>query len=60
MRCSRHVVSGGKSKSAYRVLVGRHKKCRLLGKARLWWENNIKIYLEKYDRVAVVDCIGLE
>jgi hypothetical protein len=41
--CSRYEERRG----AYRVVVGKHDRKRPLGRPRRWWENNIKIDLQK-------------
>jgi hypothetical protein len=35
----------GERESLYRVLVGKHEWKRPLGRLRLRWKNNIKMYL---------------
>jgi hypothetical protein len=40
-----HVARMGDRRSAYRVLVGRPDGKRSLGRLRLRWENEIKMYL---------------
>ncbi|KAJ4433369.1 hypothetical protein ANN_15628 [Periplaneta americana] len=42
-----HVARMGESKNAYRVLVGKPKGRRPLGRGRRSWENNIKMDLRK-------------
>jgi hypothetical protein len=46
MRWMEHVVRIGR-RGAYRVLVGRSKGKRPLGKPRHIWKNNIKMYLQE-------------
>jgi hypothetical protein len=46
MRWARHVACGGEKKGAYRVLVGKPEGKKLLGRARLRWEHNIKMDLQ--------------
>jgi hypothetical protein len=43
MRWAGHVACMGEGRGVYRVLVGRSKGKRLLGRPRRSWENNIKI-----------------
>jgi hypothetical protein len=45
MRWVGHVAHMGKGRSVYRVLVGRQKSKRPLGRPRHRWEDNIKLDL---------------
>jgi len=45
MRWAGHVVRMGERRGVYRVLVGKPEGKRPLGRPRLRWEDNIKIYL---------------
>jgi hypothetical protein len=45
MRWAGHVVCMGERRGVYRVSVGKPEGKRPLGRPRLRWENNIKIYL---------------
>jgi hypothetical protein len=45
MRWAGHVALMVERRGVYRVLVGKPEGKRPLGKPRLRWENNIKIYL---------------
>jgi hypothetical protein len=47
MRWAGHVAHGGEKRNAYRVLVGRSKGKKLLGRPRFGWEDNIKIYVKE-------------
>jgi hypothetical protein len=47
MRLAGHVARIGGCRSAYRVLVGRPKGKRPLGRPRRRWEDNIKTDLEE-------------
>jgi hypothetical protein len=47
MRWAGHVAHMGEGRGAYRVLVGRPKGKRPLGRPRRRWEDNIKMYLEE-------------
>jgi hypothetical protein len=42
-----HVACMGKGRGVYRVLVGRPKRKRPLGRPRHRWEDNIKMYLRE-------------
>jgi hypothetical protein len=42
-----HVTRVGKGRGVYRVLVGRPKGKRPLGRPRHGWEDNIKLYLRE-------------
>ncbi|KAJ4450972.1 hypothetical protein ANN_02407 [Periplaneta americana] len=57
LRWAGHVARMGESRNAYRVLVGRPKGKRPLGRPRRRWEDNIKMYLRKvrYDDREWVD-----
>jgi hypothetical protein len=37
----------GDSRGVYRVMVGKSEGKRLLGRPRLRWEDNIKMYLQE-------------
>jgi hypothetical protein len=39
----KHVVRMGKSRSAYRVSMGKTERNKPLGRARYRWENNIRM-----------------
>jgi hypothetical protein len=41
MRWTRHVVRMGKMRNAYKILVGKPKRKRPLGRSRGRWEDNI-------------------
>ena len=45
MRWAGHVVRMGERRGVYSVLVGKPEGKRPLGRPRLRWEDNIKIYL---------------
>ena len=45
-----HVARMGDSRSAYRVLVGRPDGKRSLGRHRLRWKIEIKMYLEEVEK----------
>jgi hypothetical protein len=47
MRWAGHVACMGEGRGAYRVLVGRPKGKRLLGRPRCNWEDNIKMDLRE-------------
>ena len=47
MRWAGHVVCRGEGSGVYRVLVGKPKGKRSLGRPRRRWEDNIKIDLQK-------------
>jgi hypothetical protein len=40
MRCEGHVAFMGEKRNAYRVLTGKPKGMRLLGRPRLRWNDN--------------------
>jgi hypothetical protein len=44
-----HVARMGEGRGVYRVLVGKPKGKRLLGRPRRRWEDNIKIIFGKWD-----------
>ena len=46
MRWAGHVACMGNRRVANRVLVGRYDRTRPLGRPRLEWEDNIKVYLQ--------------
>jgi hypothetical protein len=50
IRWARHVARRGERRGTYRVLVGKPKRKRPLGRPRRRWEDNIKINL-KVNRV---------
>jgi hypothetical protein len=58
MRWAGHVARMGEKRNVYRLLVGKPKGKRPLGRPRLRWINNIKLYLLERG-VSVVDRIGL-
>jgi hypothetical protein len=45
MRWAGHVASIGEKKGLYRVLVRKPERKRPMGRPRLRWEDNIKLYL---------------
>jgi hypothetical protein len=47
MRWAGQVASVGEGRVAYRILVGRPKGRRLLGRLRRRWEDNIKMDLQE-------------
>jgi hypothetical protein len=47
MRWVGHVASIGERRGAYRVLVGKLERKRLLGRPRRKWEDNIKMDLQE-------------
>jgi hypothetical protein len=47
MRWAGHVARMGEGRGAYRILVGRPKGRRPLGRPRLRWEDNIKMDLQE-------------
>jgi hypothetical protein len=49
MRWAGHVARMGKGRNVYRVLVGKPKGKRLLGRLRRRWENEIKMDLREID-----------
>jgi hypothetical protein len=42
MRWAGHVAQMGKTRNAYRILVGKAEGKRPLGRPRRWWVDNIK------------------
>jgi len=46
MKWAGHLARMGEGRSAYRVLVGKTKGKRPLGRSRLQWEDNIEMYLQ--------------
>ena len=54
MRWARHVARMGERRGVYRVLVGKHKGKRPLGKPRRRWEDNITMDLQE------VGCGGVD
>jgi len=56
MRRAGHVARMGERRGAYRVLVGKPKGKRPLGRPRRRWKGNIKMDLQKWDgRIDWVD-----
>jgi hypothetical protein len=53
MRWAGDVARMGDSRGAYRILVGRPDGKRTLGRSRLRWEHNIKMYLQQVERGGV-------
>jgi hypothetical protein len=47
MRWARHVAHMGEKRGAYRILMGRPEGRRSLGRPRLRWEDNIKMYIQE-------------
>ena len=47
LRWAGHAASMNESRSVYRVLVGKPEGKRPLGRQRLRWEDNIKMYLRE-------------
>ena len=47
MRWAGHVARMGETGGVYRVLVGKREGMRALGRARLRWEDNIKMDFEE-------------
>jgi hypothetical protein len=47
MRCIVHVAQMGEKRNAYRILVGKPKGKRPLGRPRRRWVDNIKIDLRE-------------
>jgi hypothetical protein len=47
MRCAGHVARMGERRGVYRVLVGKPKGKRPLGRHRRRWEDNIKVNLQE-------------
>jgi hypothetical protein len=58
MRWVGHVACMGERRGVYRVLVGRPKKKRPLGRPRCRWEDNIKIDFKEIG-IDGVNCIWL-
>jgi len=58
MRWAGHVAHMGEEKGVYRVLVGKPKGKRPLGRPRRRWVNNIRMDLQKV-RCGYMDWIGL-
>jgi len=54
MRWAGHVERMGKGRVVYRVVVGKNKKKRPMGKPRRRWEDNIKMDLQE------VGCGGMD
>ena len=47
MRWAGHVARTGERRGVYRVLLGKPEGKRQLGRPRLRWEDNIKMYLQE-------------
>jgi hypothetical protein len=47
VRWAGHVARMGEGRGVYRILVGRHKGKRPLGRSKLRWEDNIKMDLRE-------------
>jgi hypothetical protein len=47
MRWVGHVARMGESRGVYRILVGNPERTRPLGRLRLKWYDNIKMYLQE-------------
>jgi hypothetical protein len=45
MRWAGNAARMGKKRNAFRILVGKSEGNRPIGRPRLRWENNIKMYL---------------
>ena len=58
LRWAGHVARMGEERGAYRVLVGKHKGKRPLGRPRRRWVDNIRMYLQEVG-CGHVDWIGL-
>jgi len=54
MRWAEHVAHMGKRRGVFRLLVGKPKGMRPLGRLRSRWEDNIKVDLQK------VGCGGMD
>jgi hypothetical protein len=50
MRWAGNVARMGENRNAYRILVGKRKGKRLLGRPRCRWVNNFKMDLREIDR----------
>jgi hypothetical protein len=53
MRWAGHVARMGEDRGVHRVLVGRHKGKRPLGRPRRRWEDNIKMDLQEVGEARV-------
>jgi hypothetical protein len=51
MRWAGHVARRGEKRNAYRLLVGKPKGKRTLGRTRRRWVDNIRWILERWDGV---------
>jgi hypothetical protein len=58
MRWAGHVARMGENRNAYRILIGKPKGKRRLGKPRRRWVENIKMYLREIGWDGV-DCIDM-
>jgi hypothetical protein len=58
MRWAGHVARMGEKRNVYRLLVGKPKGMRPLGRPKRRWIDNIKIYILEIG-LSVVDWIGL-
>jgi hypothetical protein len=58
MRWVEHVAQMGEKRNAYRILVGKPKGKRLLGRQRRRWMDNIKMDLREIEW-GVIDWINL-
>jgi hypothetical protein len=58
MRWAKHVAQMGEMRSGYKILVGKRKRNRPLGRARRRWEGNIRMDLREKG-CEVVDWIHL-
>jgi hypothetical protein len=47
MRCEGHLARTGDKRNAYRILVGKQKRKRPLGRPRRSWVDNIKMDLRE-------------
>jgi len=58
MRWAGHVARMGVERGVYRVLLGKPKEKRQLGRPRRRWVDNIRMYLQEV-RCGYMDWIGL-
>jgi hypothetical protein len=58
MRWAGHVARAGEGRGVYRVLVGKPKGKRPLGRPRRRWEDNVRMDLQEVG-CGCGDCIGL-
>jgi hypothetical protein len=58
MRWAGHMACMGEGRGVYRVLVGRPKGKRPLGRPRCRWEDNIKLDLREMDQWGKLDSAG--